>query len=123
MDDCPVHVSADLKIQLDYVQLTEVLVDPNGSGLASLAVDGYGAPVSIYVGLAEAAAILYASGMESRRPSTISTWQHTIEVCHCSCSLLSCVDVDVVGSGEPCEKRSAKKTCPAKSVPIIMVVE
>ncbi|KAK9826663.1 hypothetical protein WJX74_008584 [Apatococcus lobatus] len=65
--------------QYASAQLTEVLVDPNGSGLASLAVDGYGAPVSIYVGLAEAAAILYASGMESRRPSTISTWQHTIE--------------------------------------------
>ncbi len=62
------------------MQLTEVVVDPSGSGMASLSVDGYGAPVSIYVGLAEAAAILYASGMESRRPSTISTWQHTIEV-------------------------------------------
>ncbi|KAK9865473.1 hypothetical protein WJX84_008567 [Apatococcus fuscideae] len=65
--------------QYASAQLTEVLVDPTGSGLASLSVDGYGAPVSIYVGLAEAAAILYASGMESRRPSTISTWQHTIE--------------------------------------------
>ena len=40
----------------------------------------YQAPLPIYVGPAEAAAIISASGMETRRPSTVSAWQASLQV-------------------------------------------
>ena len=39
------------------------------------------APLPIYVGVAEAAAIITASGLETRRPSTVSAWQASLKVC------------------------------------------
>ncbi|KAK9816730.1 hypothetical protein WJX72_004295 [[Myrmecia] bisecta] len=59
-------------------ELEEVALDMTGA-VATLSVDGFEAPVPIYIGIAEAAAILYASGVEMRRPSTVGTWRSTLE--------------------------------------------
>ena len=65
---------------LCHVQLDALTINLEG-GVASLRVDGYPTPMSLYVGVAEAAAILYASGMEFRRPSTVNAWQNSLKVC------------------------------------------
>lgn len=49
-------------------------------GMASLKLDGFEEPLGISIGLPEAAAMLYASGLESRRPSTLKTWQQSLDV-------------------------------------------
>ena len=50
------------------------------TGLASLKVDGFEEPIILAIGIPEAAALLYAAGLESRRPSTLRTWQQCIAV-------------------------------------------
>lgn len=61
-------------LQLDAVTI-------NGEGaVATLKIDGYSNPMPLYVGVAEAAAILYASGMEFRRPSTVNAWRNSLKV-------------------------------------------
>lgn len=61
------------------LQVTEVAMSLDG-GVASLSVQGFSAPLDIAIGLPEAAALLYASGLESRRPSTLKTWQQSLDV-------------------------------------------
>lgn len=60
-------------------KVTEVSVSMDG-GIASLSLDGFEEPLGISIGLPEAAALLYASGLESRRPSTLKTWQQSLKV-------------------------------------------
>lgn len=45
-----------------------------------LAVQGYSRPVQLAIGLLEAVAVVYAAGVESRRPSTANTWARTLQV-------------------------------------------
>ena len=61
------------------LQLKMVTIQPGGAA-AALALEGYSEPLVIYVGVAEAAAILDASSYESRRPSTIAAWQSSLKV-------------------------------------------
>ena len=61
-------------------QLDAVSINMEG-GVASLRIEGYPAPMPLYVGVAEAAAILYASGMvQFRRPSTVDVWKTSLKV-------------------------------------------
>ena len=61
------------------VQLDAVTINMEG-GVATLRVEGYSSPMPLHVGVAEAAAILYASGMEFRRPSTVNAWRNSLKV-------------------------------------------
>lgn len=65
------------------VQLDAVTINLDG-GVASLRIEGFQSPMPLYVGVAEAAAILYASGMEFRRPSTVNAWLNSLKVCEAS---------------------------------------
>ena len=50
-------------------------------GVASVHVEGYEQLMPIFIGVAEAAALVYAStGGEGRRPSTLGTWKRSLEV-------------------------------------------
>lgn len=50
--------------------------------MASVHVDGFEQLMPIFIGVAEAAALVYAtSGEEGRRPSTLGTWRRSLEVC------------------------------------------
>ena len=63
------------------LQLQEIAVG-NGGGVASVHVDGFEQLMPIFIGVAEAAALVYAtSGDEGRRPSTLGTWRRSLEVC------------------------------------------
>ncbi|KAK9803432.1 hypothetical protein WJX73_000009 [Symbiochloris irregularis] len=66
--------------EADYApaQLDAVTINMDG-GMASLHVEGYPNSVVLFVGVAEAAALLYATGMEFRRPSTVGVWRRTLE--------------------------------------------
>ena len=59
-------------------QVAQVSIDMEG-GLAALKVEGFEEPLGLAIGLPEAAALLYASGIESRRPTTLKTWRHSLE--------------------------------------------
>ena len=49
--------------------------------MASVHVDGFEQLMPIFIGVAEAAALVYAtSGEEGRRPSTLGTWRRSLEV-------------------------------------------
>lgn len=61
------------------LQVAQVLVS-NDKGIASLAVDGYDSRLDIQVGSVAAMSMLYASGVELRRPSTVHTWFKTLKV-------------------------------------------
>lgn len=50
----------------------------SGGGVAELEMEGYEAPLRVGVGIAEAAALLYAASTEQRRPSTVGVWQRTL---------------------------------------------
>ena len=76
-------------------QLDAVTINLDG-GVASLRVEGYANPMPLYVGVAEAAAILYASGMEFRRPSTVFSWHKSLKVT--SDLFCSPVDMQVVST-------------------------
>ena len=60
------------------LQLHTVSIQPEGA-IAVLAMDGYRDPLPIYVGVAEAAAILGASSGDTRRPSTVTAWQSSLK--------------------------------------------
>lgn len=45
-----------------------------------LSVDGFALPVSMFVGVPEALAIVYSNGMDFRRPTTTDTWIRSIQV-------------------------------------------
>lgn len=65
-------------------------------GIASLKIQGYKQPLGITIGLPEAAALLYASGLESRRPTTLQTWASSLQVpapSHPSLTALQCPSV------------------------------
>ena len=63
------------------MQLQEIAVGSNG-GVASVHVEGYDQLMPIFIGVAEAAALVYATtGGEGRRPSTLGTWKRSLEVC------------------------------------------
>ena len=64
---------------LGLMQLDAVTINVEGA-VATLKIEGYPTPMPLYVGVAEAAAILYASGMEFRRPSTVNAWRNTLKV-------------------------------------------
>ena len=65
------------------VQLREIAVG-NGGGVASVHVDGFEQLMPIFIGVAEAAALVYATtGGEGRRPSTLGTWRRSLEVEPC----------------------------------------
>ena len=59
-------------------QVAQVSIDMEG-GLAALKIEGFEEPLGLAIGLPEAAALLYASGIESRRPTTLKTWRHSLE--------------------------------------------
>lgn len=62
------------------LQLREIAVGSSG-GVASVHVDGYDQLMPIFIGVAEAAALVYATtGGEGRRPSTLGTWKRSLEV-------------------------------------------
>ncbi len=67
---------------LAVVQLREIAVG-SGGGVASVHVDGFEQLMPIFIGVAEAAALVYATtgGGEGRRPSTLGTWKCSLEVC------------------------------------------
>ena len=54
-------------------------IDVDG-GLAALKVEGFQEELPLAVGVPEAAALLFAAGLESRRPSTLQTWGHSLAV-------------------------------------------
>ncbi len=60
-------------------QLQEVRLGAAG-GVMLLAVQGYSRPVQLAIGLLEAVVVVYAAGVESRRPSTANTWARTLQV-------------------------------------------
>lgn len=65
----------------DYAnaELREIAVGSTG-GVASVHVEGYEQLMPIFIGVAEAAALVYAStGGEGRRPSTLGTWKRSLE--------------------------------------------
>lgn len=63
------------------LQLREIAVG-NGGGVASVHVDGFEQLMPIFIGVAEAAALVYATtGGEGSRPSTLGTWRRSLEVC------------------------------------------
>lgn len=65
----------------DYAvaELTEIAVGNNG-GVASVRVDGFDQLMPIFIGVAEAAALVYATThAEGRRPSTLGTWKSSLE--------------------------------------------
>ena len=63
------------------MQLREIAVG-SGGGVASVHVDGFEQLMPIFIGVAEAAALVYATtGGEGRRPSTLGTWKRSLEVC------------------------------------------
>ena len=51
-----------------------------GGAVATLSLEGFKEPLPIHVGVVEAAAILSASSLEGRRPSTVSAWQSSLKV-------------------------------------------
>ena len=56
--------------------------------MASVHVDGFDQLMPIFIGVAEAAALVYATtGGEGRRPSTLGTWRRSLEVCLFRCLL------------------------------------
>ena len=64
------------------MQLQEIAVGSNG-GVASVHVEGYDQLMPIFIGVAEAAALVYATtGGEGCRPSTLGTWKRSLEVCN-----------------------------------------
>lgn len=70
------------------LQLREIAVG-NGGGVASVHVDGFEQLMPIFIGVAEAAALVYATtGGEGSRPSTLGTWRRSLEVCHVYSSIL-----------------------------------
>ena len=72
-----------LQLLLTDVQLREIAVG-NGGGVASVHVDGFEQLMPIFIGVAEAAALVYATtGGEGRRPSTLGTWRRSLEVRPC----------------------------------------
>ena len=63
------------------MQLREIAVG-SGGGVASVHVDGFEQLMPIFIGVAEAAALVYATtGGEGSRPSTLGTWRRSLEVC------------------------------------------
>lgn len=61
------------------MQLREIAVG-SGGGVASVHVDGFDQLMPIFIGVAEAAALVYATtGGEGRRPSTLGTWKRSLE--------------------------------------------
>jgi len=83
------RVSGTVETMLEYafqwlvvVQLREIAVG-SGGGVASVHVDGFEQLMPIFIGVAEAAALVYATtgGGEGRRPSTLGTWKRSLEVC------------------------------------------
>lgn len=65
----------------DYAnaELREIAVG-SGGGVASVHVDGFEQLMPIFIGVAEAAALVYATtGGEGRRPSTLGTWKRSLE--------------------------------------------
>eukprot|EP01026_Neomeris_dumetosa_P080026 TRINITY_DN8804_c0_g1_i1.p1 TRINITY_DN8804_c0_g1~~TRINITY_DN8804_c0_g1_i1.p1 ORF type:complete len:325 (+),score=28.29 TRINITY_DN8804_c0_g1_i1:117-1091(+) len=65
----------------DYARakVGSVQVDPQG-GLVLLKIEGEKVPLPIYVGYLEVLALMYASGMETRRPMTVKTWIKSLEL-------------------------------------------
>ena len=66
-----------------WLQLREIAVG-NSGGVASVHVDGFEQLMPIFIGVAEAAALVYATTRsEGRRPSTLGTWKRSLEVGGC----------------------------------------
>ena len=64
------------------LQLREIAVG-NSGGVASVHIDGFEQLMPIFIGVAEAAALVYATTRsEGRRPSTLGTWKRSLEVDH-----------------------------------------
>eukprot|EP01023_Acetabularia_acetabulum_P009158 TRINITY_DN14050_c3_g1_i1.p1 TRINITY_DN14050_c3_g1~~TRINITY_DN14050_c3_g1_i1.p1 ORF type:complete len:335 (+),score=47.31 TRINITY_DN14050_c3_g1_i1:2-1006(+) len=56
-----------------------VSMDPGG-GLVQLKIEGEEVALPIYIGFMEASSLLFASGMETRRPTTINTWNKILKL-------------------------------------------
>ena len=61
------------------MQIAEVRFDNNGAVVA-LKAEGFEELLAIAIGPAEAFALYRMFGPETRRPSTLSTWQHSLDV-------------------------------------------
>lgn len=61
------------------LQIAEVRFDNNGAVVA-LKADGFQELLAIAIGPAEAFALYRTFGPETRRPSTLKTWQHSLDV-------------------------------------------
>ncbi len=62
-----------------FVQIAEVRFDNNGAVVA-LKAEGFEELLAIAIGPAEAFALYRTFGPETRRPSTLLTWQHSLDV-------------------------------------------
>eukprot|EP01024_Parvocaulis_polyphysoides_P033471 TRINITY_DN29776_c0_g1_i1.p1 TRINITY_DN29776_c0_g1~~TRINITY_DN29776_c0_g1_i1.p1 ORF type:complete len:326 (+),score=46.78 TRINITY_DN29776_c0_g1_i1:70-1047(+) len=56
-----------------------VQMDVSG-GVVLLQIDGEDSTLPVYIGFLEASSLLFASGMETRRPVTINTWMKTLKL-------------------------------------------
>lgn len=61
------------------MQIAEVRFDNNGAVVA-LKAEGFDELLAIAIGPAEAFALYRTFGPETRRPSTLLTWQHSLDV-------------------------------------------
>lgn len=59
-------------------KVTQVSLNSSG-GVASILVNGFPHTLDISIGPVEAMAMLYATGVELRRPSTVGTWTRTLK--------------------------------------------
>lgn len=76
-------------------QLREIAVG-NSGGVASVHIDGFEQLMPIFIGVAEAAALVYATTRsEGRRPSTLGTWKRSLEVGHARNSTLQLLHLHV----------------------------
>lgn len=60
-------------------QIAEVRFDSNGA-VVILKADGFEELLAIAIGPAEAFNLYRTFGPETRRPSTLSTWEHSLKV-------------------------------------------
>lgn len=67
------------------MQIAEVRFDNSGAVVA-LKAEGFEELLAIAIGPAEAFALYRTFGPETRRPSTLLTWQHSLDVSPCCTS-------------------------------------
>ena len=82
MLDCPVKLllqKMHCNERHSMPQIAEVKFDSSGAVVA-LKAEGFEELLAIAIGPAEAFSLYRTFGPETRRPSTLLTWQHSLEV-------------------------------------------